>query len=207
MTELKHSGPWPLLLLLLQSWLLLMSVSGLRCSTRRLPVRNTLREVLGEAANRQPRGQDEQMARVTSTAERVIAAPVAAVRAALADYEQVRPRILTSEFSDYRVESGGHGAGTRARWRLAATNKRVRDCLVEVAEPGDGSIVERDANSSMVTTWTVEPVEAGGSRVRATTTWNGAGGIGGFFERTFAPKGLARIYNGVLANLEGVVRG
>ena len=147
------------------------------------------------------------MARVTSTAERVIAAPVAAVRAALADYEQVRPRILTSEFSDYRVESGGHGAGTRARWRLAATKKRVRDCLVEVAEPGDGSIVERDANSSMVTTWTVESVEAGGSRVRATTTWNGAGGIGGFFERTFAPKGLARIYNGVLANLEGVVRG
>ena len=147
------------------------------------------------------------MARVTSTAERVIAAPVAAVRAALADYEQVRPRILTSEFSDYRVESGGHGAGTRARWRLAATNKRVRDCLVEVAEPGDGSIVERDANSSMVTTWTVEPVEAGGSRVRATTTWNGAGGIGGLFERTFAPKGLARIYNRVLLNLDGVVCG
>ena len=147
------------------------------------------------------------MAQVTSTAERVIAAPVATVRAALADYEQVRPRILTSEFSDYRVESGGHGAGTRARWQLAATKKRVRDCVVEVAEPGDGSIVERDANSSMVTTWTVEPAEAGGSRVRTTTTWNGAGGIGGFFERTFAPKGLARIYSGVLANLEGVVRG
>jgi hypothetical protein len=59
----------------------------------------------------------------------------------------------------------------------------------------------------MVTTWLVEPVEAGRSRVRATTTWNGAGGIGGFFERTFAPKGLARIYDGVLAKLEDVVRG
>ena len=32
------------------------------------------------------------------------------------------------------------------------------------------------------------------------------GGIGGFFERTFAPKGLARIYDDVLANLEQVVR-
>jgi hypothetical protein len=53
----------------------------------------------------------------------------------------------------------------------------------------------------------VEPVEAGGSRVRATTTRNGAGWIGGFFERTFAPKGLARIYDGMLANLEGMVRG
>ena len=30
--------------------------------------------------------------------------------------------------------------------------------------------------------------------------------IGGFFERTFAPKGLARIYDDVLANLEQVVR-
>ena len=147
------------------------------------------------------------MARVTSTAARVIAAPVATVRAALADYEQVRPRILTAEFSRYGVESGGYGAGTRVHWQLAATKKRVRDCRVEVDEPSDGSIVERDANSSMVTTWTVEPAEGGGSRVRTTTTWNGAGGIGGFFERTFAPKGLARIYNGVLANLEGVVRG
>jgi hypothetical protein len=91
-------------------------------------------------------------------------------------------------------------------WKLAATSKRVRDCLIDVAESVDGSIVERDANSSMVTTWTVEPVEAG-SLVRATTRWNGAGGISGFFERTFAPKGLARIYDGVLANLEGLVRG
>jgi hypothetical protein len=34
-----------------------------------------------------------------------------------------------------------------------------------------------------------------------TTTWQGAGGIGGFFERTFAPKGLARIHDAVLARL------
>jgi hypothetical protein len=147
------------------------------------------------------------MGEVTSTAERLIAAPTATVRAAVADYEDVRPRILTSEFSDYRVESGGRGAGTRAHWKLAATKKRVRDCLVDVAESIDGSIVERDANSSLVTAWKVEPAEGGGSRVRVTTMWNGAGGIGGFFERRFAPKGLARIYDGVLANLEGIVRG
>jgi hypothetical protein len=146
------------------------------------------------------------MGQVTSTAERVIDAPVAEVRAALADYEEIRPRILTEQFSEYRVESGGHGAGTRAHWKLAATKKRTRDCLVDVVESIDGSIVERDANSSMVTTWAVEPVDAGRSRVTATTTWDGAGGIGGLFERTFAPKGLARIYDGVLAKLDGVVR-
>jgi len=147
------------------------------------------------------------MGQVTSTAERVIDAPVATLRAALADYEKVRPQILTEQFSEYRVEAGGNGAGTRAHWKLAATKRRTRDCLVDVVESIDGSLVERDANSSMVTTWLVEPVEAGRSRVRATTTWNGAGGIGGFFERTFAPKGLARIYDGVLAKLEDVVRG
>lgn len=30
-------------------------------------------------------------------------------------------------------------------------------------------------------------------------------GIGGFFERTFAPKGLGRIYDTVLANLAAEV--
>ena len=146
------------------------------------------------------------MGQVTSTAERIIEAPAANVRAALADYEKIRPRILTEQFRDYRVEQGGHGAGTRAHWTLAATKRRTRDCLVEVVESIDGSLVERDQNSSMVTTWLVEPVEAGRSRVRATTTWDGAGGIGGFFERRFAPKGLARIYDGVLAKLAEVVR-
>jgi hypothetical protein len=147
------------------------------------------------------------MTQVTATAVRVVDAPVGEVRAALADYEEVRPRILTEQFSEYRVEAGGHGAGTRVHWKLAATKKRVRDCLVDVVESIDGSIVERDQNSSMVTTWAVEPVEAGRSRVTATTTWDGAGGIGGFFERRFAPKGVARIYDGVLAKLDGVVRG
>ena len=44
------------------------------------------------------------------------------------------------------------------------------------------------------------------STVSVETTWNGAGGIGGFFERTFAPGGLRRIYDGVLANLDNAVR-
>ncbi|MEV0469192.1 hypothetical protein AB0I50_04105 [Streptomyces prunicolor] len=42
-------------------------------------------------------------------------------------------------------------------------------------------------------------------RVVVTSTWNGATGIGGFFERTFAPKGLARIYDLVLDRLAAEV--
>ena len=34
-----------------------------------------------------------------------------------------------------------------------------------------------------------------------TTSWEGAGGIGGFFERTFAPGGLRKIQHELLENL------
>jgi len=142
------------------------------------------------------------MSEVVTTAEHVVRAPAERVLAALADYEGARRRILPEQFSDYRVESGGHGAGTRVHWRFAATSKRVRDQLMEVSQPSADTLVERDANSSMVTTWTVRPADAGVTTVRVRTTWTGAGGIGGFFERTFAPKGLARVYGSLLERLD-----
>ena len=142
------------------------------------------------------------MSQVVATAERAVRAPAEQVRAALADYEGARRRALPEQFSDYRVESRGQGAGTRVHWRFAATAKRVRDQLMVVTEPTADSLVESDANSSMVTTWTVLPADAGGSTVRVRTTWNGAGGIGGFFERIFAPKGLARVYDQLLERLD-----
>ena len=142
------------------------------------------------------------MGQVVATAERVVRAPVDRVRSALADYEGVRPRVLPEQFSGYRVESGGQGAGTRVAWRFAATSKRVRDQLVEVDQPDADTLVETDTRSSMVTTWTLHPADAGLTTVRVRTTWNGAGGVGGFFERTFAPKGLRRVYEELLGRLD-----
>ncbi len=142
------------------------------------------------------------MGQVVATAERVVTAPVDRVRSALADYEGVRPRVLPEQFSGYRVEAGGQGAGTRVAWRFAATSKRVRDQLVEVSQPDPDTLVETDTRSSMVTTWSVHPADAGLTTVRVRTTWNGAGGIGGFFERTFAPKGLRRVYDQILERLD-----
>jgi uncharacterized protein YndB with AHSA1/START domain len=142
------------------------------------------------------------MSQVVATAERVVRAPADRVRSALADYEGTRRRILPEQFSEYRVEEGGQGAGTRVHWRFAATSKRVRDQLLAVTQPDADTLVESDANSSMVTTWTVHPTDAGLTTVRVRTTWNGAGGVGGFFERTFAPKGLRRIYDQLLERLE-----
>ncbi|KFU80651.1 MULTISPECIES: SRPBCC family protein [Amycolatopsis] len=144
------------------------------------------------------------MGKVTAIAERTIEAPADKVRALVADYAETRPKLLTEHYRDYEVTEGGVGAGTKARWKLQATSKRVRDVAATVTEPSEGTLVETDANSSMVTTWTVREVPDG-SVVRIETTWDGAGGIGGFFEKTFAPGGLKRIYEGVLGKLAEVV--
>ncbi|MEU1595740.1 SRPBCC family protein [Streptomyces sp. NPDC005708] len=145
------------------------------------------------------------MAQVEATTERTIAADAETVFDALADYSGTRPKLLPEHFSEYEVREGGDGEGTLVHWKLQATSKRVRDCLLEVTEPTDGELVEKDRNSSMVTTWRVTPAGEGRSRVVVSSTWQGAGGIGGFFERTFAPKGLGRIYDAVLARLASEV--
>ncbi|GAB2644579.1 SRPBCC family protein [Prescottella soli] len=126
------------------------------------------------------------------------AAPEQAV-AALSDYETVRPRILPQQYRDYRVLEGGQGDGTVAQWTLQATEKRSRDVKATVSVSGN-TVTERDANSSLVTTWEVAPSGAG-STITTTTEWKGAGGIGGFFERTFAPIGLRKIQEQTLTNL------
>ncbi|GGW24914.1 SRPBCC family protein [Streptomyces xantholiticus] len=145
------------------------------------------------------------MAQVEATTERIVAADAETVFDAVADYENTRAKLLPEHFSEYEVREGGDGEGTLVHWKLQATSKRVRDCLLEVTETSDGRLVEKDRNSSMVTTWTVTPAGEGRCKVVVTTVWNGAGGIGGFFEKTFAPKGLGRIYDAVLANLAASV--
>ncbi|MCF2525642.1 SRPBCC family protein [Yinghuangia soli] len=145
------------------------------------------------------------MGQVNADASRDVAGEPEAVFAALSDYATTRSKLLTEHFSGYRVVEGGQGAGTVVQWTLQATKKRSRECLYDVTQPAALTLVETDRNSSMVTTWTVAPAGAGRSRVNVNTRWQGAGGIGGFFEKTFAPSGLRKIYDGVLARLDDVV--
>ncbi|MDV7242873.1 MULTISPECIES: SRPBCC family protein [Rhodococcus] len=140
------------------------------------------------------------MGQVSASSSITVAATPEKVLAALSDYETVRPRILSEQYRDYRVLEGGQGTGTVAQWTLKATEKRSRDIKATVTVAGD-TITETDANSSLVTTWVVAP-SGSGSTVTTTTQWKGAGGIGGFFEKTFAPLGLKKIQATVLANLE-----
>ncbi len=146
------------------------------------------------------------MSQVHAVTDHHVHASVADVRAALADYEAVRPAIQTEHYRDYRVVEGGVGDGTVVAWVLQATSKRSRDVLADVSITADGDVVERDRNSTLVTTYRVTSHGDGLSHVRVETTWKGAGGIGGFFERTFAPKGLDRIHTAVLENLDRHLR-
>jgi uncharacterized protein YndB with AHSA1/START domain len=145
------------------------------------------------------------MAQVEATTERIVSADPERVYEALADYAGTRQRLLPEQYSEYEVRDGGKGEGTLVHWKLQATEKRVRDCLFDVTAPTPGQLVETDRNSTMVTTWIVTPAGEGRAKVVTTTTWSGAGGIGGFFERTFAPKGLNRIQDAVLAKLAAEV--
>jgi hypothetical protein len=143
------------------------------------------------------------MGQVSASSTVLIDASPEVVLAAVADYATVRPKILPSHYSAYQVLEGGQGAGTVATWKLQATKSRVRDVKADVDVAGH-TVIEKDANSSMVTNWTVAPAGPGSS-VTVKTSWQGAGGIGGFFEKTFAPLGLKKIQAEVLENLKKTV--
>lgn len=134
------------------------------------------------------------MAKVNASAAREIDAPATEVYGIIADASQ-RPKFLPDEFSDFTVVEGGTGAGTVTRFKMATRPGKFRECTMDVTEPDPGkTLVETDRDSSLVTTFTVTPAGDGTSRVSIATSWDGAGGVGGFFEKTFAPKALNRIY-------------
>jgi carbon monoxide dehydrogenase subunit G len=145
------------------------------------------------------------MGQISAASTVLINAEPAAVLAAVADYQNVRPKILSPQYSGYQVLEGGQGAGTVATWKLQATKSRVRDVKATVDVAGH-TVIEKDANSTMVTNWTVAPAGTGSS-VTVKTSWQGAGGVKGFFEKTFAPLGLRKIQAEVLDNLKKQVEG
>ena len=145
------------------------------------------------------------MGQVSAASTILIDADPATVLNAIADYSDVRPKILPPQYSEYQVLQGGHGQGTVAKWKLQATESRVREVQANIDVAGH-TVIEKDANSSMVTNWTVAPAGPGSS-VTVKTSWNGAGGVKGFFEKTFAPLGLKRIQGEVLGNLKKELEG
>ena len=141
------------------------------------------------------------MGQVSASSTILIDAEPTVVLSAVADYSVVRPKILSPHYSQYQVLDGGQGRGTVASWKLQATKSRSREIRATVDVAGR-TVIEKDANSTLVTNWTVAPAGTAGSSVTVKTTWNGTTGIGGFFEKIFAPVGLRKIQDEVLANLK-----
>ena len=141
------------------------------------------------------------MGRIEVSAERAVAAPAEDVYTYLADMREHHHRFLPPAFSEFKVESGGLGAGTVATFKLTAGG-RSRHYRMVVDEPEPGRVLtETDTSSSLVTTFSVTP-QGGTSLVRIATTWEGARGIGGVFERLFAPRVIRAIYADELERLD-----
>jgi uncharacterized protein YndB with AHSA1/START domain len=138
------------------------------------------------------------------TAERTVNAPAEAVYGYIRDMN-VHPKFLPPAFSDFQVESGGVGTGSVTRFKVTAGG-RTRDYHMTVDEPEPGRVLrESDQNSSLITKFTVDPGSGQSSLVKISTSWQGAGGIGGFFERTFAPRAMKALYEDELERLASYV--
>lgn len=145
------------------------------------------------------------MPELSVTAERLVGAPAEHTYRCIADYRMHHPRFLPPAFSDFQVEQGGVGADTVHRFQLNAGGRtRTYRMRVEELQPGR-VLTESDTGSSLVTTWTVTS-EGQRCRVRLDTRWQGAGGVGGVFERLFAPRVLRRIYEDELERLDRYAR-
>jgi uncharacterized protein YndB with AHSA1/START domain len=144
------------------------------------------------------------MAKVAASAERTVDAPGDEVYGYIADMHQ-HSRFLPPAFSDFQVVEGGVGAGTVTQFKVTAGG-RTREYRTRITEPEPGrTLVETDTGSSLVTTFNVSHQD-GKSLVRISSSWDGAGGIGGFFERIFAPRALRKLFLDELDRLNTYAR-
>src|SRR3712207_2626343 len=145
------------------------------------------------------------MARLHAEASATIDAPPEVVYDILADYREGHPKILPPEnFSDLQVEQGGRGEGTIVSFksRVGGVERTLR---VAVTEPQPGRVLrETDTASTLMTTFTVTPVEGGKSRVRIATDWDAGPDLMGLFERLLSPGMLRAIYAKELRRLDEV---
>jgi hypothetical protein len=143
------------------------------------------------------------MTEIHISMEKVIGAPPDLVYDCLADYANHHPKILPANFSDFRVESGGRGAGTVMTFKTK-TMGRTRSWRGTATEPEPGRVLVETYTDGTVTSFFVDPAQ-GGSLVRIETHWT-KGGLPGLFEKLMAPPLLKSAYSKELANLEAYAR-
>ncbi|HEX8997681.1 MAG TPA: SRPBCC family protein [Ktedonobacterales bacterium] len=148
------------------------------------------------------------MSKIRAQAERIFDAPPATVWSALTDYAGARAQILPENYLDYHAEPDSGANGVTLVYRLRAGGReRGYHMRVEESRP-EHVLTEHDQGSSYTTWWQVERVGSGDhTRVRLISEWESrAKGIGGFFERCFAPLGVRRIHQETLVRLGRLMR-
>jgi hypothetical protein len=132
-----------------------------------------------------------------------ISAAPAVVYECLANYKDHHSRILPESFSDFRVESGGHGAGTVMTFKTRALGQ-TRSWKGTAAEPEPRRLLTETYEDGTVTSFLVEP-EDGGTRLTIETHWTPRG-LQGLFERLFAPSLMKSVYKQEMANIDAYTR-
>jgi hypothetical protein len=134
-----------------------------------------------------------------------IPATAARVYGIIADYRHGHPRILPAPwFGNLRVLEGGAGAGTRFLFDVTVLGKTQTSEGV-VTEPAPGrELVETYPATGVVTTFRVEPLAGGASRVTFDTLMPRRPGLAGLLERLATPAFLRRVYDAELAQLARV---
>jgi hypothetical protein len=119
----------------------------------------------------------------------------------LSDYSGSRSLALPEGVRDYRVEKGGTGEGTLARFTFHGSGSTI-PVGMRVAEPEPGRVITESALSGRaVRTLSVVPAgPAGGSLLTLELLWN-PGGASGLLERMFSPARLRRAFAGELTRI------
>lgn len=142
------------------------------------------------------------MATVQAAAERTVAASADEVFAVLSDPGR-RAELLPEAYHDVRVETTAEGPVVAYTLHAGGRQRDYRMRIV-ASEP-ELRVRDEDELSTLRTEWTLSP-QARQTNVRIRTSWTGASGIGGFFERTFAPRGVVRLHEQTLERLAATVR-
>ena len=142
------------------------------------------------------------MPAIHAAASAVIAGSPQIVYGLIADYRQGHPSILPPRyFQNLQVAEGGVGAGTKITFEMRSFGS-VRQFQAEVTEPAPGrQLRESYPVDAMATTFTVEPADAGRSRVTIETRYSKRG-LAGWIERWLAPAFLRAVYRAELRQLE-----
>jgi hypothetical protein len=154
------------------------------------------------------------MAELQATAMTMVNGATEEVLAALTDYVETRPGLLTREFGGYEVRAGGQGTGTEVRWTLALEEairtKKGRkhkkqksppwDCVMRVEVTEDG-LVERDTQSELVVNWVLRDSGDGRTAVRVDATWTGPDGLRKTMARPKQQLAIRTVYEGLLTEL------